>query len=205
MYGMQYEITLPADYDMRIIHERVRTKGALLDDLPGLGFKAYGIRERGMDGSTLNQYSPFYLWVDTSAMSHFLWGGGGFGGIIGSFGRPQVQHWTGIRFLTGPAIGATPTRAVKHTRSIGHEEDPQSAVSQALERAEATARRSGVHSITVAVDPLRWQLLEYAMFQDETPQTDSPRYRVLHLSTPQLQLLTGETTPGSAVAEAPPL
>jgi hypothetical protein len=202
MYAMQYEITLPADYDMRIIHERVRTKGALLDDLPGLGFKAYGIRERGTDGSTLNQYCPFYVWADTSAMSRFLWGGGGFGGIIASFGRPRVQHWTGISFTTGPAFDATPSLAVKNTRPIGCEEDPEAAVHEALERAAATARLPEVHSITVAVDPFRWQLLEYGLFRDEAPRTDAPRYRVLHLSAPQPELLTAGTALSSAAAEA---
>ncbi len=37
MYAMQYEITLPADYDMGIIRARVATGGNALDDLPGLG------------------------------------------------------------------------------------------------------------------------------------------------------------------------
>ena len=35
MHAMQYEITLPADYDMEIIRKRVATKGHLLDDFPG--------------------------------------------------------------------------------------------------------------------------------------------------------------------------
>ncbi len=39
MHAKQYEITLPADYDMGVIRERVATKGHLLDAFPGLGFK----------------------------------------------------------------------------------------------------------------------------------------------------------------------
>ena len=34
---MQYEITLPADHDMRIIRERVAANGHRMDDVPGLG------------------------------------------------------------------------------------------------------------------------------------------------------------------------
>ena len=34
MYAMQYEITLPADYDMGIIRHRVATKGDLLTSSP---------------------------------------------------------------------------------------------------------------------------------------------------------------------------
>jgi hypothetical protein len=97
MHAMQYEITLPADYDMGIIRHRVATKGALLDTFPGLGLKAYGIRERGADDSPVNQYSPFYVWQSLSGMNSFLWGNG-FRGVIESFGRPAVQHWTGISF-----------------------------------------------------------------------------------------------------------
>ena len=49
MHAMQYEIPLPADYDMGIIRHRVATRGSALDDWAGLGVKAYLIRERGVD------------------------------------------------------------------------------------------------------------------------------------------------------------
>lgn len=49
MHAMQYEITLPSDYDMGIIRDRVATRGHLLDTFPGLGVKAYLMRERGED------------------------------------------------------------------------------------------------------------------------------------------------------------
>ena len=74
MYAMQYEITLPSDYDMNIIRHRVATKGHLLDMFPGLGLKAYLIRECGVDGSLVNQYAPFYLWASIAGMNRFLWG-----------------------------------------------------------------------------------------------------------------------------------
>ena len=102
MYAMQYEIPLPADYDMAIIRQRVATKGPLLDTMPGLGLKAYLIRERGKDNSPVNLYAPFYPWASIEGMNSFLWGGGGFGGIVASFGRPAVQHWTGVACALGP-------------------------------------------------------------------------------------------------------
>jgi Domain of unknown function (DUF4865) len=34
MYAMQYEISLPADYDMSIIRHRVASKGSALDTCP---------------------------------------------------------------------------------------------------------------------------------------------------------------------------
>jgi hypothetical protein len=51
MYASQYELTLPADYDMGVIRDRVARGGRLLDDRAGLGLKAYLIRERGVNGS----------------------------------------------------------------------------------------------------------------------------------------------------------
>ena len=47
MIAMQYSFVLPADYDMAIVRERIAVKGKLLDDLPGLAFKAYLHAARG--------------------------------------------------------------------------------------------------------------------------------------------------------------
>lgn len=76
MYAMQYEITLPADYDMKIIRDRVAGRGRFTDAYEDLGFKAYLVRERGTEGSPVNEYAPFYLWKATGGMNRFLWGGG---------------------------------------------------------------------------------------------------------------------------------
>lgn len=110
MHAMQYEITLPADYDTGIIRERVATRGHLLDDFPGLGLKAYLMRERA-EGSPVNQYAPFYLWAAPEGMNGFLWGPG-FQGIVDDFGRPVVQHWTGLAYEEGPP--PVPCRGPRH-------------------------------------------------------------------------------------------
>ena len=41
MLAMQYRISLPADYDMAVIRDRVARNGQVLDDYEGLGQKAY--------------------------------------------------------------------------------------------------------------------------------------------------------------------
>ena len=74
MHAMQYELTLPADYDMAVIRGRVARVGHLLDDWEGLGLKTYLMRERGVNGSPVNQYAPFYLWNTVEGMNGFLWG-----------------------------------------------------------------------------------------------------------------------------------
>ena len=61
MIAMQYSFTLPADYDMAIVHRRIAEKGHLLDDFPQLHFKAYLSAQRDDESlaSRENLYAPF--------------------------------------------------------------------------------------------------------------------------------------------------
>ncbi|MGW2600677.1 DUF4865 family protein [Streptomyces klenkii] len=187
MYAKQYEITLPADYDMGIIRERVATRGHVLDDRAGMAFKAYVIREKGVDGSPVNQYAPFYAWDDTAAMSHFLVGGGGFEGIVRDFGRPVVRHWTGIAREDGPArgAGAAPRAASRRLTPL-----PAEGLAEAVAAETAALRelasRDGVHTAALAVDPHHWQLLRFVLWAEAVPPGEdvTERYEVLHLSAP---------------------
>ncbi|ROT31630.1 DUF4865 family protein [Micromonospora sp. HM5-17] len=195
MYAAQYEITLPADYDMEIIRRRVATYGHLFDDRAGLGLKAYLIRERGVDGSPVNQYAPFYLWSDTGAMAHFLVGGGGFQAIVRDFGRPVVQHWTVVATLAGPARHTVPVTATSRRGPVPTDPDPAgTGLAERIEReiAEVTnlAGRDGVHTAVLAVDPRHWQLLRFVLWAtSEAAGQDgeaTERYAVPHLSVPGL-------------------
>ncbi|MGO4127598.1 DUF4865 family protein [Inquilinus sp. YAF38] len=189
MYAMQYEITLPADYDMQVIRRRVAVRGPALDALPGLGLKAYLIRERGVDGAPVNQYAPFYLWASTAAMGRFLWGGGGFGGIVDSFGRPAVRHWTGIACLAGPDRSGTSRCATRHAEPLPEDADPAGLVAEAVADLGRRARLPGVHTAALAVDPQSWELVRFTLWTT-APAADGERYQVLHLSTPQLGEIT---------------
>lgn len=93
-------------------------------------------------------------------MGRFLWVGGGFNGIISSFGRPAVRHWTGALFCLGRAVDEQPTVAIRHTEMLPLHTDPTDAVAAACELAREVARNPMVHSRTVAIDPTRWELLE---------------------------------------------
>ncbi|MFJ4780041.1 DUF4865 family protein [Streptomyces sp. NPDC088762] len=195
MYASQYEIDLPADYDMGIIRERVAAYGHLLDDREGLGLKAYLVRERGVDGSPVNEYAPFYLWNDIGAMGRFLVGGAGFQGIIRDFGRPPVRHWTGLAALAGPARSAAPAAATRRLTALpgGPGPDPvglelAGRIERETAALEELARRDGVHTAALAVDPRDWQLLRFVLWADAAPQDEdaTERYQVLHLSAPGL-------------------
>ncbi|MEU9040245.1 MULTISPECIES: DUF4865 family protein [unclassified Kitasatospora] len=189
MHAMQYEITLPADYDMGIIRKRVADKGHLLDAYPGLGLKAYLVRERGLQGSPVNQYAPFYLWRTAEGMNSFLWGPA-FRGLSADFGRPAVHHWLGAGLAHGGATDAretAPTTATRDTVPLPETADPAEAVERAL--AELPTHPA-LHTAAVAVDPSRWELLRFALWHGPAPE-DAPgaRYQVLHLSRPELDRL----------------
>jgi hypothetical protein len=193
MYAMQYQLGLPADYDMAIIRQRVASAAHLLDDFDGLGLKAYLIRERGPE-SPINEYAPFYLWDDPTAMGRFLWGGGGFQRIIASFGRPTVRHWTGVAQLAGPALTETPVAATKQVTAIPFAADLDATVLAAQADLVAVAGTPGVHRSAVAVDPHHWELVHFTLWTTPAP-ADVPgdRYQVLHVSNPTGGLATAPT------------
>ncbi|MEU8171436.1 DUF4865 family protein [Microbispora hainanensis] len=188
---MQYESTLPADYDMKIIRERVATRGHALDDRAGLGLKAYLVRERGVAGSPVNQYAPFYLWNDPGRMGEFLVGGGGFQGIVADFGRPVVRHWTGLAAEAGQARGTRPRAASRRLTELPAAADLTEQVTAALAELRELGRGEGLHTAALAVDPHHWRLLTFALWEREVPgaYADAERYEVLHLSVPGLASL----------------
>lgn len=188
MHAMQHEITLPGDYDMGIIRHRVARKGASTDSFGDLGLKAYAIRERGRDGSAVNQYAPFYLWAAPEGMNAFLWGPG-FSRLSTDFGRPLVQHWTGLAFHPGPARGTAPSAATRDTQEVPTDADPVAVIDAVLEHARRYAVTTGVHSTAVAIDPSRWQLVHFTLWDGTPPNDAGIRYRVLHLSQPALESL----------------
>lgn len=185
MHLMQYEVALPADYDMGIIRHRVATRGHLLDDAPGLGIKAYCIRERGAAGSNVNEYAPFYVWARPDAMTSFLFGPG-FRGLCDSFGRPRVKNWVGIGFHPGATIGRAPIAASRQVTPISPDEILAETVERALATSTALQGEPGLHSTTLAINPDRWELVRFSLWNDESSNRPGTCYRVLHLSTPAM-------------------
>ena len=184
MHAMQYEITLPADYDMAIIRHRVATKGAMTDAFDGLGLKAYAIRERGVDRSPVNQYAPFYLWTSADGMNDFLWGGP-FDRLSRDFGRPVVQQWTGLAFERGPAYATTPRAATRRTHPIAADADATIAIEAALAETREVARDEDVHSAALAIDTRGWELVRFTLWAARQAATEAA-YELLHLSSPHI-------------------
>lgn len=183
MQVMQYAVPLPADYDMKIIRKRVASKGPALDTLPDLGIKAYVIRERGVDGSQVNEYAPFYLWTSVNGMNNFLWGGG-FAGFCAAFGRPVVRQWTGLAFAQGPARSAMPRAASRRTERIPADADPETVIDAAIASTRQDANSPEVCCTALAVDTRDWELVRFTLWWEQAPESAGTRYEVLHLSRP---------------------
>lgn len=101
MYAMQYQITLPTDYDMQIIRDRVTRTGHLMDGYHGLEFKAYLIQENAK-GAPRNAYAPFYVWRDIDGMRQFCWSEPAT--------RPSCATSAATRSTTGLSTSLLPAR-----------------------------------------------------------------------------------------------
>ena len=102
MIAMHYRFTLPADYDMALIEQRIASNGARLDGFPGLLFKAY-LYSRQDDGALPgqeNRYAPFYVWHSAEAMHRFL-ASEGFAALTRHFGWPHIETW---QLLSAPQM-----------------------------------------------------------------------------------------------------
>ena len=180
MIAMQYSFVLPADYDMAIVRERIATKGTLLDDLPGLVFKAY--LYAGREASAENLYAPFHLWRDEESMHGFL-NGAGFAGVARAFGWPSVRTWTPWH-----ANVAAEVRAARHaTRSV-QAIAPHSDLAALRAREEIwarDARERGALAVVIGFEPVTWTLVRFCLWRDaqtiDVVQGEQ-HYRVGHMS-----------------------
>ncbi|MER6163202.1 DUF4865 family protein [Streptomyces violaceorubidus] len=189
MHAMQYTFTLPADCPMDVIRERVARTGHLLDDWPGLGLKAYLVRERGQDGSPVNQYAPFYLWHTVEGMNAFLWEGA-FQRPTDDFGRPAVRQWTSLAYEEGGAAGSPARTAVLRRRPVP-EGPPLSAVAaDAVRETGRPAALGGAQLAAAVVDTGRWELVHLSLHAGDAPDgVEGEAFRVPHLSGPGRGLL----------------
>ncbi|MFF9815471.1 DUF4865 family protein [Streptomyces sp. NPDC014006] len=185
MHAMQYAMTLPADYDMGVVRARVSRLGHTLDDWEGLGLKAYLIRERGVDGSPVNQYAPFYLWRTVEGMNRFLWGGP-FQGPVDDFGRPVVRQWTGLAYEEGAAAGSPAVVAVLRTQSVPDGVVLSEVMADAADAAARTAAEDGAVLAAAVVDSSRWEIVHFSLWSHPEPKAEGEVFQVLHLSAPEL-------------------
>lgn len=186
MLAMQYSINLPADYDMAIIRRRIADKGHLLDDFPGLAFKAYAYASR--DDRELpchdNLYAPFYLWRDGEAMNAFLCGPG-FAALARDFGRPAVHTWSVWEAQVAPDLTAA-TCATREFATL-----PRHIALDECRQAETAAAHvviaDGALASVTAFDPACWTLVRFRLWRElhvDRAGNDHQWYRIGHVSQP---------------------
>ena len=189
MHAMQYTFTLPADYPMDVIRQRVARTGHLLDDWPGLGLKAYLIREREKDGSPVNQYAPFYLWHTVEGMNSFLWGGA-FQRPTDDFGRPAVRQWTGLAYKEGGVAGTPARRAVLRRRPVPEGAPLSETAADAVRETGRLVAGDGALLAAAVVDTGRWELVHFSLHAGDVPDgAEGEVFQVLHSSEPGRALL----------------
>lgn len=183
MYAMQYRIILPTDYDMGKVRERVSKTGHLMDDFPGLEFKAYLIQEQSL-GAPHNAYAPFYVWKSIDGMRRFCWGEPGYSAIVRDFGRHPIHTWTVHEKVNGPARYGEARSLKLRTVSLPAHAAPSDCLRPLTEDFLSHHSDSTVLRMT-AVDVTNWNVLLVELSSDAAVQssTDALDFEVLHTST----------------------
>lgn len=186
MIAMQYCFTLPADYDMAVIRRRIADRGHLLDDFPGLVFKAYLHASRADEAlpSRDNLYAPFYLWRDTAGLDAFL-GGAGFATLANDFGRPAVQTWMPWQATLAGDLRHAACATCEQIALPDHAEFLDARAGEGA--AARQALDAGALAAISAYDPAGWTLLRFRLWPDLRPRlarSGLQLYRVGHVSQP---------------------
>jgi len=187
MFAMQYSFTLPADYDMGIIRNRIAEKGPALDRYDGLDFKAYLLADRADRalGSREHLYAPFYLWPDAEQMQIFM-EGPVFPGVAGAFGWPSIRTWPvwnahlsaearKARFATRETAPIVPFTALADLKEAEHE-------------ALLNDISDGAVAAVSAFEPTGWTSLRLRLWRDLPDLPAAPNrqfYAVGHVSQPK--------------------
>jgi hypothetical protein len=189
----QYVIDLPANYDMQIIRDRVARAADTFDRFPGLGLKAFLVREKGLHGADSNQYAPVYLWPEVEALWDFV-AGAGFDGLSQSFGRPSIQTWLGFA-LARTEAACDPTRfrsLVREDVTIERGIDLMALRTREMSEARmAVAEVPGLCLRAVGLNIETWRLVRFDFWdrpQDALP-AGSRSFEILHTSAPGVKNL----------------
>ncbi|MGG5342859.1 DUF4865 family protein [Enterococcus sp. AZ192] len=170
MNAMQYKITLPNDYDMKIIRQRITDNGHKTDHFPGLLFKAYLI----IDTPTKKEYAPFYIWNDAKGMNQFIFEGF-YDNILASFGWQHIAVAVPLK-IERSAMFAQAAYVVE----IEHPIQP----AEHMTTPDFSLKATDCLGKVLVYNPDKWRYVEFYFFA-QAPEdfTDSRTvYELLHLS-----------------------
>lgn len=189
MIAAQYEVPLPADYDVAVMRKHVAARGAAFEQRDGLLFKAFLLRERGRFGAAQNVYAPFFVWRETAGFWGFA-AGEEFRGIVGVHGRVKISTWLVMDARMAADIGSADCRAAT-CEDIALDADYDLALRRHEEIATSEAMLAGEPAMlgrVVAVNTERWSLMRFTLWswpQREILQRPGVEsFEVLRLAVP---------------------
>lgn len=178
MIATQYKITLPSDYDMEIIRERVRNNGHKTDGFEDLKFKLYLITEKGVHNQLQNSYCPIYLWKGHNGLNKFLFNGY-YDNILNSFGWQNVN-------IGVPLIDTT-TSSIKESKylfQIKGEIKLQESLNHFTDKIEKTLPEIDHAEYIVIYNPDKWKYEAFYFISDldQVKEISGGIYQILHVS-----------------------
>jgi hypothetical protein len=190
MLTLKYAHRLPAAYALGTIRERAATRGPLWDATPGLAFKAFAIRARGVAGASGNAYASIYLWHDAAAAMDMLADPGRFGAVIEAFGRPVVE--TALPLAARAKGDAGEVRAlVEEQVALDADVDPASLRKAEAARVADMIAEPDVLAAVSALDPTSWRLTRTALVRTPVEAIrGGTAYEVAYLARPGWARLT---------------
>jgi len=178
MITTQYKITLPSDYDMKIIRDRVKHNGFKTDGFEGLKYKLYLITEKGRNNNLQNSYCPLYLWDDSNGLTTFLFNGF-YDNILRSFGWQHVN--VGI-----PILNTTSIKMFDSTYlfQISRKIEAQESLTNLKEKISQEIPSIPDTEYLVIYNPDKWEYEVFFFINDvnKVPDISGDTYQILYIS-----------------------
>jgi hypothetical protein len=182
-----YSHRLPAHHDMGSIRARARERGPLWEDVPGLYFKGFLLREKGRYSAIANNYSSLYLWRQDDGFRDFLVSGR-YKVVTDSFGRADIKTWFALDTRRG--CGKHARFAYRQDVAIPLDADLAAVFASEIAQNREVAARSGIVAAAVGLDTQNWTFTRILLSEHEpTGDETATTYEILHLARPLLETL----------------
>lgn len=178
MIATQYKITLPSNYDMNIIVERVKNNGHKTDGFHDLKFKLYLMTQKGKNNNLQNSYAPLYIWKDSEGLNKFLFNGF-YDNILSSFGWQQVN--IGIPLIDTTTCKISDT---KYVFEITKHVEPQGSLNNFKDRIEKDIPKVEGAEYIVIYNPDKWTYSVFYLINDlnKIKAENGIIYNIFHIS-----------------------
>ncbi|WP_297081018.1 DUF4865 family protein [uncultured Demequina sp.] len=184
MILLHCSVSLPRDYSVDRVRERVAAQAPELDSAPGLLLFAHGLRVAGERGIGTHRLAMAAVWSNTSRLAAYLWEPGGLERVRAQYGSVDVSLWSIAGLQIDRAKTGRADRLVIQT-SAPDADTPLSALgAQAKDAADKALRSRDVHAAARGVDPGRGCSLAVDLRTGLPRDGEDDAFELLHLSVP---------------------